>query len=135
MESSDRRIGVRVELELFLTEYIRDRPYRVLTSNLSETGIFVHRVTPELRGQLLVPGAAVGLEIELPGTGETIWARGEICRESLNQTVCGSAVRFAAMPRVHARLVRDFCFEARRARLTRLLERIRRPNPPASAVA
>jgi hypothetical protein len=123
---SDRRIGIRVDLDLFLNQYIRDRPHRVLMANLSETGLYVHRVLPESQPHPLPSGTAVGLELELPGTGEVIWARGEVCREKRGQTVMGSALRFADMPRVHARLVRDFCHQRRLRRLDAILERIRR---------
>lgn len=131
MESSDRRIGFRVDLELFFTQYIRDRPFRVLSTNLSETGLFVHRVAVDPEAALLTAGTVVGLELELPGTGEVIWARGEVCRERRGRAVFGSGVRFADMPRVHARLVRDFCHERRRQRLDALLQRIRHPPVPA----
>jgi hypothetical protein len=130
MKASDRRIGFRVELDLFLTQYIRDRPFRVLSSNLSETGLFVHRVDLDPEARPVFAGTVVGLEIELPGTGEVIWARGEICRERRARTVCGSGVRFADMPLIHARMVRDFCHEHRRARLDALLDRIRNPPVP-----
>ena len=164
MEPSDRRIGIRVDLEVFLTEYIRDRPFRVLSSNLSETGLYLHRVTPAPEVSLVPPGTAVGIELELPGTGEIIWARGEVSRETWSRrrapvghrpeprlvpmpsdgplapsashaphrssaVVCGAGVRFADMPRVHARMVRDFCHERRQARLDQLLDRIRRTPP------
>ncbi len=128
--SSDRRIGIRIDLEVFFTQYIRDRPYRVLTSNLSETGIYYHRVSPDPQARLIPAGTPIGLEIALPGTGEVIWARGEVCRETWGRSVCGSAIRFADMPRVHARMVRDFCHQTRVARLDELLARVRRPRPP-----
>jgi len=121
MQASDRRIGFRVDLELFFTQYIRDRPYRVLSTNLSETGLYVHRVTLDPQVVMLPAGEVVGLELELPGTGEVIWARGEVCRERRHRTVCGSGVRFADMPRIHARLVRDFCHARRRHRLQKLV--------------
>ena len=128
--ASDRRIGIRIDLEVFFTQYIRDRPYRVLTSNLSETGIYYHRVSPDQQARLIPAGTPIGLEIGLPGTGEVIWARGEVCRETWGRSVCGRAIRFSDMPRVHARMVRDFCHQTRVARLDQLLERVRRPRPP-----
>lgn len=133
MEPSDRRIGFRIELELFFTQYIRDRPFRLLSSNLSETGLYAHRVSLDPEARLLPAGTVVGLELELPGTGDVIWARGEICRERSGRSVCGSAVRFAEMPRIHARMVRDFCHEQRRIRLDSLLGRIARSAPPRVA--
>lgn len=136
MEPSDRRIGFRVDLELFFTQYIRDQPFRVLSSNLSETGLYAHRVSLGPEARPLAAGTVVGLELELPGTGEVIWARGEVCRERGGRSVCGSGVRFADMPRVHARLVRDFCHDRRLARLGELLARIRQPPvpPPRRAI-
>jgi hypothetical protein len=131
MEPSDRRIGFRVELELFHTQFIRDRPFRVLTSNLSETGLYVHRVALGRDAEPLPAGTVVGIELELPGTGEVIWARGEVCRERRGLSVCASGVRFADMPRAYARVVRDFCHERRRARLSALLGRI--GQAPAAA--
>lgn len=136
MEPSDRRIGFRVDLELFFTQYIRDRPHRVLGTSLSETGLYLHRVALDPDSRLLPSGTVVGLELELPGTGEVIWARGEVRRERPGRSVSGSGVRFADMPRVHARLVRDFCHERRLARLDELLARIRQPPvpPPRRAI-
>ncbi|HUS68014.1 MAG TPA: PilZ domain-containing protein [Kofleriaceae bacterium] len=128
MEPSDRRIGMRIDLELFLNEYVRDRPYRVLAANLSETGLYFHRVSPDPAARLVPQGTPVGLELELPETGEVIWARGEICREAWGKTLRGTGVRFADMPRCHARLVREFCQQKRRDRLDALLERIRKPR-------
>jgi len=125
MEPSDRRIGVRVDLELFLTQYVRDRPYRVMSTNLSETGVFVHRVA--LGGEPALPaGTVVGLELELPETSEVVWARGQVCRDSWGRQIAGTGVRFADMPRVHARLVRDYCHHQRRLRLDSMLDRIRK---------
>jgi c-di-GMP-binding flagellar brake protein YcgR len=138
MEPSDRRIGFRVDLDLFLTQFIRDRPFRVLSSNLSETGVYLHRVALGPDEPALPAGTVVGIELQLPGTGETIWARGEVRRERVARSVCGSGVRFAEMPRVHARMVRDFVHEQRRGHLATLLGRIRerhlapRTIPPAT---
>lgn len=122
MNAHDRRLGYRVPLEMFLNEYAQDRAHRAMTVNISETGMYVNRViTPISR-----PTKVVGLEFELPGTGESIWARGEICYDSLDSYFHGQGVRFTGMPKVHARLLRDYCIEKRRSQLGNLLDRIRR---------
>jgi hypothetical protein len=92
---------------------------------VSPTGLYLNTVK-------LPPGArpqsrVVALEFELPGTGELIWARGEVCYEHSDPYFHGSGVRFTAMPRVHARLLHDYCVETRRAELASLLQRIREP--------
>jgi hypothetical protein len=122
MTSQDRRLGFRVPLEMFLNEYVQDRAHRALTVNISETGIYLNKViSPIARGSKVV-----GLEFELPGTGETIWARGEICYDSLDDYFHGQGIRFTGMPRIHARMLRDYCIEKRRAQLGDLLDRIRK---------
>lgn len=123
--STDRRFGVRIDLEIFLNEYVRDRPFRALTQNLSETGLYLNRVHLPPGARPLPETRDVGLEFELPGTSEVIWARGRVCYESVEPYVRGAGIQFVAMPRVHARLLRDFCARQRRAELAGLLERIR----------
>ncbi len=124
MLSSDRRSGFRVPVEMFLNQYISDRPYRAMAGNLSETGVLLNRVkTPGL--SLREDQRVIGLEFELPGMSETIWARGEICSQGRDRYFQMDRVRFTGMPKVHARLLRDYCIESRRAHLGSLLSRIR----------
>ncbi len=124
MLANDRRMGFRVPVEMFLNQYIADRPYRAMAGNLSETGVLLNRVksTP---GGLRERERVIGLEFELPGTHESIWARGEICSQGRDRFFQTDRVRFTAMPRVHARMLRDYCIEARREHLGGLLGRIR----------
>jgi hypothetical protein len=131
MQVTDRRLGVRVPLEMFLTSYLKERPIRGLTCDVSDTGLRLQTVKTAARPDAPAAGhAVVGLEFELPGTGEVIWARGEICYERGDALApgvgYGVGVRFTAMPLVHARLVRDYCVERRRSYLASLLERIPR---------
>ncbi|HET6611829.1 MAG TPA: PilZ domain-containing protein [Kofleriaceae bacterium] len=131
MQDSDRRFGLRIPVDVFVTHYIKDRPYRALAVNLSPSGVFVHRarlprVTRDRRNRYaLVSPEAIGLELSLPGLGESIWARGEICYETPGQLVSGAGIRFTGIPRVHTRLLRDYCFETRRTQLSRMLPRPR----------
>ena len=127
MSARDRRLGFRIPLEIFLNKYVDDQPFRALTSNLSDTGIFLQVVNNPKISWTPKIGTPVGLEFELPGTNEVIWARGEICYENDVSIVRGAGVCFRAMPTVHARLIRDYCVETRRAHLSSLLERIRQP--------
>jgi c-di-GMP-binding flagellar brake protein YcgR len=117
----DRRLGFRVPFESMVTSYVHDRPVRGLAANLSDTGISMSSLS------LLAPppGLVVGLEIELPGEKESIWASGQVCYRADDSLASGLGVRFLAMARSQARLVRDFCVELRRKNLTSLLARIR----------
>jgi len=122
MTAHDRRLGYRLPLEMFLNEYVQDRAHRALSVNISETGMYVNKVIQPLSR----PTRVIGLEFQLPGTTEVIWARGEIAYDSIDEYFHGQGIRFTAMPRLHARMLRDYCIEKRRRQLGDLLDRIRR---------
>jgi hypothetical protein len=96
MLSTDRRYLHRLPLEMYLNTYVADRPSRGFTSNLSESGL--------------------GLEFNLPGTSETIWAAGQYCYDEVDDYMNGSGIRFVAMAGLHERLLREYLREARRKR-------------------
>lgn len=124
MVSRERRLGPRVSLPVFVNQYVEDRPLRALVSDVSPTGIHVKTV----KLPLPVPASStVALEIELPGTSETIWARGEVRYQRAEGAVEAAGIQFTAMPASYAKLLRDYCAEARRSELSHLLSRIRRP--------
>jgi len=76
----------------------------------------------------------VALEFSLPGCDDTIWARGEICYDQIDQYFHGTGVKITAMAHRDARRLRDFCVEKRRTQLGSLLERIRRPVPQLAVI-
>src|SRR5215813_14118813 len=104
-----------------VTSYVHDRPIRGLASNLSDTGLNMSAIS------MLAPppGMLVGLEIDLPGINDSIWASGQICYRKDDRMASGLGVRFVAMARQQARMVRDFCIEERRRNLGSILARIR----------
>jgi hypothetical protein len=121
---SERRLGYRIPFESMVTSYVNDRPIRALSSNLSDSGINMSSIS------MLAPppGLVVGLELDLPGTNESIWASGQICyreKYKVDSLASGIGVKFLAMARSQARLIRDFCIEMRRAHLGSILARIR----------
>jgi PilZ domain len=117
----ERRLGFRIPFETMVTSYVRDRPVRGLATNLSDSGLNLSAIS------LLAPppGMVVGLELDLPGVGDSIWASGQICYRKDDRMASGLGVRFLAMAKSQARLVRDFCIEMRRKNLGALLARIR----------
>ena len=122
MGLANRRHEYRVPLQMFLTEYIRDQPHRSMSFNLSSTGLYINRLS-ELG---LEPRAPVGLEFELPGTGEVIWARGEVRYDTHDSYFHGTGVKFTGMPGRHERLVDDYVRAQRAKRLRELLDTVRR---------
>src|SRR5690349_12137537 len=105
----DRRLNRRVALDLFFTQYIHDEPVRSLAVNVSEHGLAAHRLI-----ERRVPrGRVVGIELELPGTGEVIWARGETQFEAVDRDFHRAGILFTAMARKHERLIREFVWDRR----------------------
>src|SRR5262245_46064809 len=126
----ERRLGYRIPFESMVTSYVHDRPIRGLATSLSDSGLnmsALSMVAPP-------PGLVVGLEIDLPGMNESIWASGRICyrkddrlgqRFERTPLCTGLGVRFVAMARSQAYMIRDFCIEMRRQHLGSILARIR----------
>jgi hypothetical protein len=111
-----RRQTPRLRLALTMNEYVKDDPCPALARDVSEGGLALQkRVDPRLRSVELV-----NLEIELPGTNETIWAAAEPRFDALHRTLQVSGLRFVSMARKHERLIHDYLRE-RRERLARLL--------------
>ena len=117
----ERRLGYRIPFESMVTSYVHDRPIRGLAQNLSDTGMLMSAISMVAPP----PGTVVGLDIELPGTTDSIWASGRICYRKDDHLASGLGVRFVAMATSQARMIRDFCIEMRRANLGSILARIR----------
>lgn len=118
---TNRRFDYRVPVDMFLTEYVDDRPRRAYASDVSEHGLHVARaVQPVLRLNPIVQ-----LEFRLPGTSDTIWAAGRIRYDALDSYFHASGLWLYAIAQAQARWIRDYVMEARAERLRTLLERIR----------
>lgn len=111
-----RRQAPRLRLALSMNEYVKDEPCQALARDVSEGGLALQRRV----GPSGHPVELVTLEIELPGTNETIWAAAEPRFDAFQRTLQVSGLRFVSMARKHERLIRDYVRE-RRERLARLL--------------
>jgi hypothetical protein len=112
--SDDRRLGPRFPLRTYMHQYVRDVPYQALALDVSESGLAIRKPTAP------VPDArVVGLELELPGTGEVIWASAEPRFHSVGAKTHFSGLHFLHMARKHEHLIRDYVSE-RRERWLRL---------------
>lgn len=125
--SGERRDLERVPLALFVDEYVEERPHRAMTTNVSASGLYLHRVASPRSRQFGRPSRHVQIELALPGTSDTIWARGEIRYDEIgDDLVHGTGVELVGLARGHQRLLGDYLYEHRRRRLTEILELIRR---------
>ncbi len=121
----------RIPFEMFLNQYVDERLERGVTSNVSPTGMYLHRA---LKRRLGRSTRFVQLEFKLPESSEIIWARGEVRRDELelppwrrdSELVHGCGVRLFDMPRAHARMWREFVHDRKLNRVREILELIRR---------
>lgn len=110
----ERRRDPRVRMEMFLNQYVDDNPMRGLASNLSHTGLYLQKLADrQTRWGARPSPSVVGLEFELPGTGEIIWASAESRFDLSGDYFQVSGLRFVGMARKHERLLRDFVTEKR----------------------
>ena len=112
--SDNRRLSPRLRMRVFMNEYVGDDPCQALARDLSETGLALVKLPAKTS-----PAQVVTLEVELPGTNETIWAAAQPRFESVSADYQISGLRFVSMARKHERLIRDYVRE-RRERLARL---------------
>lgn len=109
----DKRFDGRIPMETYLTAYVDDRPVRAFTTNISESGLYLNT----LPGPTASERAVVGLELVLPGLPETLWIAGELRYDVAEDDYFhGHGVRFRAMADRHGRMLREFCYRARRRR-------------------
>ena len=113
--SDNRRLAQRLRMRVFLNEYVGDDPCQAIVRDVSETGLSLVKL-PDAAPR---PVEVVTLEVELPGTNETIWASAQPRFDALNPDYQISGLRFVSMARKHERLIRDYLRE-RRERLARL---------------
>lgn len=111
----NRRLSPRLRMRVFMNEYVGDDPCQALARDVSETGLALVKLPPRAAPSRDI----VTLEVELPGTNETIWAAAQARFESLGPDYQVSGLRFVSMARKHERLIRDYVRE-RRERLARL---------------
>ncbi len=99
----------RVPLDIYLNKYMAGVPYMARTSDISREGVGLsHLLEPSLAGR------RVGLQFQLPGSEEVIYAEGEVVREwaDLDHAEEGSGVRFTLLTERHRRMIDQFVSHA-----------------------
>jgi hypothetical protein len=126
----NRRDSDRIPLKMFLNEYVQEHVHRAVSTNISPHGLYLNRVFSAGKRHLQFgrEDRYVQLEFALPGTSDTIWARGEIRYDELNAgpLVHGTGIRLKDIARGHARLLKEYVIDTKRQRLKEILEIIRR---------
>jgi hypothetical protein len=122
--SQDRRQQLRLPVEICVQQYLPQGTFLGLTRDLSERGLYL--TAPRLRDDMALYGAPLNLEFVLPGTGETIWARGQVCHEDRDGSLKGLGIRLTEMAERHARSLRAYVDTVRQARLHNLMLRVQK---------
>jgi hypothetical protein len=97
--SNKRKTG-RVPLDVYINKYVAGVPYMVRASNISSNGLSIlSLIEPSLTGK------RVGLQFQLPGNEEVIYAEGEIVREWEAAKIERSGIRFTLLAERHRQLI------------------------------
>jgi hypothetical protein len=106
---NDQRKKTRAPLDVYVNKYVGGVPYTARMSDISEDGMRL--------AKLIEPSSArkkVGLQFQLPGSDEVIYAEGEIVREWASQQsdVEGSGIRFTLLSERHRQMISAYVAQA-----------------------
>jgi hypothetical protein len=104
---SDKRKAMRVPLDIYLNKYMEGVPYMVHAADISQEGVGLgHLIEPE-QGE-----RRVGLQFQLPGSEEVIYAEGEVVREwveaGTHKEKERSGVRFTLLTSRHRQMINQY---------------------------
>ncbi|MBJ6762602.1 PilZ domain-containing protein [Myxococcaceae bacterium JPH2] len=102
---SEKRKSKRAPLDIYLNKYMGGVPYMARAADISQEGVSLSR--------LLEPqhhARRVGLQFQLPGSEEIIYAEGEVVRDWLEtpRKADRSGVRFTLLTERHRRMIDDY---------------------------
>lgn len=106
---SNRRRSERLPVGFYVDQIVGNDLHRCFTTDLSSLGIFVERVAEPMRRS----SAIVQLEIPLPDSSDTLWAKGEVVYDRFDSLFHGTAIRFAGMARAHQKMLREWLWDTR----------------------
>jgi c-di-GMP-binding flagellar brake protein YcgR len=102
---TDKRKEDRVALDIYMNKYVAGVPYMTRTSDISREGVgLAHLIEPDMHGR------RVGLQFQLPGSEEVIYAEGEVVREwaDLDEKEEGSGIKFTLLTERHKKMIDSF---------------------------
>jgi hypothetical protein len=99
----DKRTVRRVPLDIYLNKFLDGVPYLARSKDISLEGIYLTRlIEPRFRGR------RVGLQFQLPGTNEVVYAEGEIMRDADKIAAHGLGIRFTLLTERHRKLIERY---------------------------
>ena len=105
---ANQRRAKRAKVDIYLNKILDEALHMARATDISPDGVWLNR--------LLEPkheGKRVGLEFQLPGEREVIWAAGEVVRRGDRQpagstAADGSAIKFTAMADRFRRMIEAY---------------------------
>jgi hypothetical protein len=94
----------RVPVDIYLNKFVGGVPYMARAADISTEGVsLAHLIEPQHHRK------RVGLQFQLPGSEEVIYAEGEVVREWLSSNATdGSGIRFTLLTERHRRMIDRF---------------------------
>jgi hypothetical protein len=120
---SNRRRSERLPVGFYVDQIVGNDLHRCFTTDLSALGIFVERVAEPMQRS----SSIVQLEIPLPDSSDTLWAKGEVVYDRIDSLFHGSAIRFAGMARAHQKMLREWLWDTRTSDRSMALPPYREP--------
>ena len=101
---AEKRRRSRAPLDVYLNKYVGGVPYMARGKDISRDGLqLAHLIEPSSGVK------KVGLQFQLPGSEEVIYAEGEVVREWVGSDASdGSGVRFTLLTRRHQRMIEAY---------------------------
>ncbi|MCI0573390.1 MAG: PilZ domain-containing protein [Myxococcaceae bacterium] len=101
---SDNRRSNRAPLDIYLNKYVGGVPYLARAADISPEGVRLARlIEPEHHGR------RVGLQFQLPGSEEIIYAEGEVVHAwTRGPRAEGDGIRFTLLTERHRRMIQTY---------------------------
>jgi hypothetical protein len=101
---ANKRRRARAPLDVYLNKYVSGVPYMARGKDISRDGLqLAHLIEPSSGVK------KVGLQFQLPGSEEVIYAEGEVVREWVGSDASdGSGVRFTLLTERHQRMIEAY---------------------------
>jgi len=101
---AEKRRRARAPLDVYLNKYMSGVPYMARGKDISRDGLqLAHLIEPSQGAR------RVGLQFQLPGSEEVIYAEGEVVREWVGSDARdGSGVRFTLLTERHQKMIEAY---------------------------
>jgi len=105
----ERRRSERFPVGFYFRQIVDDEPHRYFITDLSSIGLYSERPVELFERNSNV----VQVELPLPDTSDSIWAKAEVVYDRLDSLFHGSGIRFTTMARKHQRMLREWLRETK----------------------